>query len=53
LITWCIVEGLFTVRVVGGFIFKLEEEGNTALLLHLPKPFAETAVFGSTSGMRC
>jgi hypothetical protein len=33
--------------------FKLEEEGNTSLLLHLPKLLAETAVFGSASWMRC
>ena len=35
------------------FIFKLEEEENTALLLHLPKLFAETAVFGSATGSGC
>jgi hypothetical protein len=33
--------------------FKLEEEGNAALLLHLPKLFAEAAVFGSASGFCC
>jgi hypothetical protein len=33
--------------------FKLEEEENPALLLHLPKLFAETAVFGAASLMRC
>jgi hypothetical protein len=37
----------------GVLIFKLEEEENTALLLHLPKLFAETAVFGSASGLGC
>jgi hypothetical protein len=30
--------------------FKLEEEEKPALLLHLPKLFAETADFGSASG---
>jgi hypothetical protein len=35
------------------YFFKLEEEGNTALLLHLPKLFAETAVIGSTTGLGC
>jgi hypothetical protein len=30
-------------------IFKLEEEENTALLLHLPKLFAETTVLDSAS----
>jgi hypothetical protein len=35
----------------GVHIFKLEEEGMPALLLHLPKLFAETAVFGSASGL--
>jgi hypothetical protein len=34
-------------------IFKLEEEVNTALLLHLPKVFAETTFFGSASGLGC
>jgi hypothetical protein len=34
-------------------IFKLEEEENTALLLHLPALFAETADFGSVSGLGC
>jgi hypothetical protein len=34
-------------------IFKLEEEENAALLLHLPKLFAETAVFGSAFGLGC
>jgi hypothetical protein len=33
-------------------IFKLEEV-KPALLLHLPKLFAETAVFGSASGLGC
>jgi hypothetical protein len=33
--------------------FKLEEEGNITLLLHLPKLFAETAVFGSAVGLSC
>jgi hypothetical protein len=33
-------------------IFKLEEEKPTLLLL-LPKLFAETAVFGSASGLGC
>jgi hypothetical protein len=35
------------------FIFKLEEEESAALLLHLPKLFAETAVLGSASGFGC
>jgi hypothetical protein len=35
------------------FIFKLEEEGNVTLLLHLPKLFAETAVFSSAVGLGC
>jgi hypothetical protein len=34
-------------------IFKLEEEGNTALLHHLPVLLAETAFFGSASGLGC
>jgi hypothetical protein len=42
------VTGLFDV-----LIFKLEEEENTALLLHLPKVFAETTVFVSASELRC
>jgi hypothetical protein len=33
--------------------FKLEEEENPALLLHLPKLVAETPVFGSASRMGC
>jgi hypothetical protein len=33
--------------------FKLEEEGNTALLLLLPKLYAETAVLDSALGTRC
>jgi hypothetical protein len=33
--------------------FKLEEEEKSRLLLHLPKVFAETAVFGSVLWMRC
>jgi hypothetical protein len=37
---------------VGFFIFKLEEE-TPALLLPLPKLFAETPVFGSASGLSC
>jgi hypothetical protein len=32
--------------------FKLEEEGKLALLLLLPVLFAETADFGSASGLR-
>jgi hypothetical protein len=35
------------------FIFKLEEEGNAALLLHLLKLFAETAVLDSALGACC
>jgi hypothetical protein len=35
------------------FIFKLEEEENAALLLHLPKVFAENCFFGSTVGLGC
>jgi hypothetical protein len=33
--------------------FKLEEEENTALLLHLPKLVAETVVFCSAFGLGC
>jgi len=33
--------------------FKLVEEESAALLLHLPKLFAETAVFGSAYGLDC
>jgi hypothetical protein len=33
--------------------FRLEEEGNTTLLLHLPNLFAETADFGSAVGLGC
>jgi len=40
--------------VVGSFLnFELEEEGNTALLHHLPKLFAESTVSGSVLRMRC
>jgi hypothetical protein len=39
--------------LVGVLFFKLEEEGNTPLLLHLPKLVAETAVFGSAAGLGC
>jgi hypothetical protein len=35
------------------FNFKLEEEGNAALLLHLLKVFAETTVFGLAAGLGC
>jgi hypothetical protein len=34
-------------------IFKLEEEEKPALLLLLPKVFAEIAILGSTSGLGC
>jgi hypothetical protein len=34
-------------------IFKLEEEGNTTLLLHLLQLYAETAIFGSASDLGC
>jgi hypothetical protein len=34
-------------------IFKLEEEENTALLLHLLSLMAETTVFGSASSLGC
>jgi hypothetical protein len=40
------------VKVVGGFIFNLEEE-KPSLLLHLPKVFAETADLRSASGLGC
>jgi hypothetical protein len=33
--------------------FKLEEEEKLTLLLHLPKLFAETVVFGSAFGLGC
>jgi hypothetical protein len=36
-----------------GLFFKLEEEENPTLLLHLLKVKVETAVFGSASPMRC
>jgi hypothetical protein len=39
--------------VVRFLFFKLEEEENAALLLHLPKLFAETAVFDSAVGLGC
>jgi hypothetical protein len=49
-----------TVLVTGAWVvwrvlifFKLEEEENTALLLHLPKLVVETIVFGSASGSGC
>jgi hypothetical protein len=35
------------------FIFKLHEEEKLALLLHLLKVFAESAFFGSASGLGC
>jgi hypothetical protein len=35
------------------FYFKLVEEGNTSLLLHLLKVFAETAVLDSAFGLGC
>jgi hypothetical protein len=35
------------------FFFKLEEEESTALLLHLPVLYAESAVFWSASGLGC
>jgi hypothetical protein len=38
-------------RIVSVLIFKLEEEESPTLLLHLPKLFAETTVFGSGSGI--
>jgi hypothetical protein len=44
---------LFAVWVVGGFIFRLEEEENAALLHHLLKVNAETTVFCSASGLGC
>jgi hypothetical protein len=34
-------------------LFNLEEEGNTALLHHLPKFYAEKAVSGSAPQMGC
>jgi hypothetical protein len=40
--------------VVCSFLnFELEEEGNTALLHHLPKLFAESTVSGSAAGLGC
>jgi hypothetical protein len=39
--------------LICGFIFKLEEEGNTALLLHLPASFAEGCVFVSAAFLGC
>jgi hypothetical protein len=39
--------------LLSGLFFKLEEEVNATLLLHLPKLFAETTVFGSASGLGC
>jgi hypothetical protein len=38
-------------RFSGILFFKLEEEGKLTLLLHLPKLFAETAVFSSAFGL--
>jgi hypothetical protein len=35
------------------FIFKLEEEENSALLLLLPALIAETTVFGSAPALGC
>jgi hypothetical protein len=35
------------------FIFKLEEEGNTALLLLLPKDLAKDCILESAKGKRC
>jgi hypothetical protein len=35
------------------YIFKLEEEGNKTLLLHLPALFVETTFFGSAQCLRC
>jgi hypothetical protein len=35
------------------FVFNLVEEENIALLLHLPKVFAETSVLGSAFGLGC
>jgi hypothetical protein len=35
------------------FIFKLQEEENTTLLLLLPALFAEDCVFSSASGLGC
>jgi hypothetical protein len=37
----------------GVLIFKLEEEENTTLLLHLPTLFTEAPVFVSASGLGC
>jgi hypothetical protein len=47
--------GLGSIRFTVGqkIIFKLEEEGNAALLLHLPKVFAENCFFGSALGLGC
>jgi hypothetical protein len=44
---------LFTVKWVDNKIFKLEEEGNMALLLLLPKLVVKTTVFGSTPALGC
>jgi hypothetical protein len=44
----------FNADRAGRFLFfKLEEEEKLALLLHLPKLFAETPVFCSASGSGC
>jgi hypothetical protein len=40
-------------RWLAEIIFKLEEEGSVALLLHLPEFLLETAVFGLASGLGC
>jgi hypothetical protein len=40
-------------NLVRFFNFKLEEEGNTALLLLLPALFAENCFFNSALDMRC
>jgi hypothetical protein len=34
-------------------LFNLEEEGNAALLHHLPGLLVEKAVFGSATGLGC
>jgi hypothetical protein len=44
---------LLKITVGSNFIFKLDEEENPALLLHLPKLFAETPIFGSAPGSNC
>jgi hypothetical protein len=44
---------VLSVELVHVYFFKLEEEGMSALLLHLLQVNAETAIFGSAFGLGC